>query len=106
MHINTAAVTKEMLLWTGPQKAVHSTSSSHCGVNQQTAVNGDCRLELGRGLTQQTPVNGDCGLELGKGIPDTWGIVDSEPEAMGICDLGEIIGQLELTYQSLDWTAN
>ena len=66
----------------------------------------DCRLELGRGLTQQTPVNGDCGLELGKGIPDTWGIVDSEPEAMGICDLGEIIGQLELTYQSLDWTAN
>ena len=52
-----------MLLQTDQEKAVHTISNSQ------------------RGLSQQTPVNGDCGVELGKGILYNRGELQTEPRA-------------------------
>ena len=68
--------TKEMLLQTGQQKTMSTTSGSQPGLDWQTPVNGNYGLKLGKGLTQQAPVAGGCALQLGQGVSDSWEIMD------------------------------
>lgn len=65
-----------MLLRTGQEKVVHTTSSSRQGLNQQLPVLGDCGLQLGEGLNLLTPGKEGCRLDLGRGVPNNCGILD------------------------------
>lgn len=95
VHIDATAVAKEMLLWTGPVEGF--AQYQQFPLRRKPADSSERGLQTGTG-EKTNPANLSewrLGWDWGKEF-QTPGELWPEPEAMGVCDLDEIISQFEL----------